>query len=77
MKEGAKVIAADGEPVGKVEQILTDPQADRVTDVVVTNGLLSKERKRVPISWISQVREDEVRLAVGSHLLDKLRAYSN
>jgi sporulation protein YlmC with PRC-barrel domain len=47
VKHGAKVIAADGERVGSVEAILTDPKADRATDLVVSQGLITKDKKRV------------------------------
>jgi uncharacterized protein YrrD len=76
LKEGANVVSADGKHVGNVEQVLTDPQADRVTHFVISEGLLLKERKLVPMGWVSGMDEKEVRLAVGSWLLDELRPYS-
>jgi sporulation protein YlmC with PRC-barrel domain len=72
LKEGAKVIAADGKQVGTVEQVLTDPRLDRATTLVIAQGLLVKERRRVPINWVSEVKEDEIHLAVGSHTIDEL-----
>jgi uncharacterized protein YrrD len=75
LAEGAKVISADGQHVGNVEQVLTDPQADRATHFVVSQGLLFKTRKLVPTAWISDLARDEVRLAVGAQLLDELREY--
>jgi uncharacterized protein YrrD len=75
LKEGAKVITADDKHVGNVEQILTDPQADRVTHFLVSQGLLLKEKKLVPMTWVSEVNEKEVRLAVGARTLAELRAY--
>ncbi len=77
LKEGAKVITADGKHVGNVEQVLTDPQADRATNLISIQGLLWKERRRVPITWVSEVREDEVHLAVGSRTLDELGFVAN
>jgi len=75
LKEGAHVISSDGKHVGNVEEILTDPQADRVTHFVISKGLLLKERKLVPMNWVSTLTEDEVHVAVGSQLLDELRPY--
>lgn len=72
LKEGAKVITADGKHVGTVEQVLTDPHLDRATDLVITQGLLVKERRRIPITWVSRVGEDEIHLAVESHTIDEL-----
>jgi len=42
---------------------------------VISQGLLLKERKLVPVRWVDVVGEDEVHLAVGSRLLDELREY--
>lgn len=75
MKEGAKVISADDKHVGDVEQVLTDPQADRATHFLISKGVLLKEKKIVPVRWVNDINENEVHLAVGSSLLDELRAY--
>lgn len=75
LKEGARVVSADDRHVGNVERVLTDPQADRATHFLVSQGLLLKEKKLVPTSWVSEVEEDEVRLAVGSETLNHLRPY--
>ncbi len=75
LEEGAKVISADGERVGKVEKILTDPQADQATHFVVSEGLLLKEKKLIPAVWVDSVYEDEVHLAVGSTMFEVLREY--
>jgi uncharacterized protein YrrD len=75
LEEGAKVISADGQHVGNVEQVLTDPQADRATHFVISQGMLLKTRKLLPTAWISRLARDEVHLAVGSHLLETLPEY--
>ena len=75
LEEGAKVISADGERVGDIEKVLTDPQADRATHFVVSEGLLLKERKLIPAAWVDRVYEDEVHLSVGSTMFEVLREY--
>jgi uncharacterized protein YrrD len=77
MEEGAKVMAADHEHVGDVEEVLTDPQADRVTHFVITEGLLFKDRKLIPFHWVNQIMPDKVQLAVGSSFLERLPEYQN
>jgi len=72
LKEGAKVITADGVAVGTVEQVLTDAYLNRATELVIAQGLLVKERRRIPITWVSRVGEDEIHLAVASHTIDEL-----
>jgi hypothetical protein len=75
LAKGARVISADGQHVGNVEQVLTDPQADRATHFVVSAGLLLKTRKLIPTTWISDLGRDEVHLAVGAQLIDELREF--
>lgn len=75
LEEGAKVLSADSQHVGNVEQVLTDPEADRATHIVISQGLLLKNRKLVPTTWISSLSGDEVHLAVGASLLESLREY--
>jgi uncharacterized protein YrrD len=76
LKQGAKVISAEGKEVGSVDEVLTDAQASRATDLVISQGMLIREKKRVPVNWISMVGEDEVHLAVVARTLDRLRPYS-
>jgi uncharacterized protein YrrD len=64
MKEGARVISADGKQVGAVERVLADPIEEQVTYLQVSKGLLVKDMKLVPIHWVLSVGEDEVHLRV-------------
>jgi uncharacterized protein YrrD len=75
LEEGAKVVGIGGEHVGDVEAVLTDPEQDRATHLLISRGLLLKEKKLVPTTWVSTVLEDKVRLAVGSRVLDELPEY--
>jgi uncharacterized protein YrrD len=64
MKEGAKVVAADGAHLGQVERILADSNVDQVTHLLISRGLLSKEVKIIPIKWVMRIGEDHVYLNV-------------
>ena len=75
LKEGARVISADGDHVGNVEQVLTEPEADRASHFVISSGFLLKEKKLVPVRWVDRIDEEEVRLVVGSDLIERLREY--
>jgi len=77
LKEGARVISGEGQHVGDVEEVLTDPEGDYVTHLVVSRGLLLKEKKLVPATWVTSVMEEEVQLAVGRRLLDELPEYQS
>ena len=75
LAEGAKVFSADGEHVGDVDRILTDTETDRVTHLVISQGLILKERKLLPIAWVSLIKPDELYLAVGTTMVESLRPY--
>jgi uncharacterized protein YrrD len=75
LEEGARVLASDGKYVGDVERVFTDPLDDRVTHLVVSEGLFLKERKLVPATWLSLVFEDQVSLRVDSDFVSSLPEY--
>ncbi len=74
VQKGADVLALNDEKVGDVEEVLTDPESHRITQFVISEGLLLKEEKRVPIEWVSEIHENEIRLAVGPKILEYLPA---
>ncbi len=75
LKEGARVLAADGQHVGNVERVFMDNETSQVTHLLISQGLFLKERKVIPMNWVLDFGEKEVRLAIGSNLLQGLRAY--
>lgn len=77
LKENAEVITRNGEHVGNVERILTAPQEDRATHIVISEGLFLKERKIVPTRWIKTVLTDKIHLSVDSELVDSLPKYDS
>lgn len=72
MKKGAKIITSDGKNVGSLEQVLTDPGHERAAYLIIAQGLLMKERRRIPSTWVSQITEDEIHLSVGAHTIEEL-----
>jgi uncharacterized protein YrrD len=75
LEEGAKVIGSDGERVGDIERIFTDPLEERATHLLLSEGLILKEKKLVPTGWMSNVFEDEVHLSVDSDFVESLPEY--
>lgn len=72
MKEGAKVITAEGKHVGNVERVLVDSSAEQVTHLVVFKGKVHKEAKLIPMQWVRTLGEDKVHLRVNQELVDEL-----
>jgi uncharacterized protein YrrD len=75
LKEGSNVISSDDKHVGDVERLLVDPDSNRATHFLVSQGLLFKDQKLVPADWVRSVEEDKVRLTVPSRVLERLPAY--
>jgi uncharacterized protein YrrD len=75
LEEGAKVMSSDDKHIGNIEQVIIDPQDKRVTHFVVSEGTLLKERKLVPVLWISRIGENEVHLSSSADVLGRLPAY--
>ncbi len=75
LKEGARVMSADSQQVGDVKEVMTDVVTDRVTHMLITEGLLFKEQKLIPMTWVGRIAEDEVHLRVTSTFLEDLPEY--
>jgi uncharacterized protein YrrD len=75
LREGAKVYSSDDRHVGNVERVFADRDSERATHFVIEAGLIFKERKLIPTSWIDTMTEDEVFLGVSSEFLEKLAPY--
>ncbi len=77
LEEGADVISADGKHIGDVERLFADPDTNRATHFLISKGLLLKERKMVPVDWITLILEDKVHLAVGENFVEHLPDYQS
>jgi uncharacterized protein YrrD len=75
LKVGAKVIGSDGEEVGDVEEVFTEPLEDRATHLLISEGLLLKDKKLIPTRWVNHVFESEVHLSVESTFVERLPEY--
>jgi uncharacterized protein YrrD len=76
LEEGAKVLSKDDENVGNVESVYVEPEGNRATHLLISRGLLSKERKLIPTNWVDRVFEDEVRLSVEKDVIDSVPVHS-
>ena len=77
VREGARVMAEDGKLVGWVEEILADPWTKQATDILISQGLLTREHKLIPILWVRKFDENEICLAVPAKILDVIKSYQN
>lgn len=75
VKEGTDVMSSDGEHVGDVERLFVEPDSNKMTHFVISQGTFFKDRKLVPAHWVRSVDEDKVHLSVRSELLEQLQSY--
>jgi len=75
LEEGAAVVSRNGEKVGQVERVYTDPDEHRATHFSISQGLISKDRKIIPTMWVDRVLEDRIQLSVEEDLIERLPSY--
>ena len=71
VEHGWKVVAADGKPVGSVEEVIGDTGKDIFNGVSVSPGLL-KRPKYVPAECVAEITEGEIRLAIPKDVFERL-----
>jgi sporulation protein YlmC with PRC-barrel domain len=64
LKEGAKVYTSDDKHIGNVDRVLADPSGDEATHLIISQGLLAKEKKLIPMRWVEMLGENTVHLGV-------------
>lgn len=72
MREGAKVISADGKNIGNVERIFTGISDEQITHLLISQGKIKRKTKLVPIEWVNNINEEEVNLLVNKISIDNL-----
>jgi uncharacterized protein YrrD len=75
VEEGAQVVSSDGHHVGDVERVYTEPEEQRVTHLLLSKGLFSKEKKLLPTAWVDDIFEKQIRLTVDAALIEGLPPY--
>lgn len=74
VRRGADVVATDGR-VGRVGELLADPESGKVTHLVLQTGHLWGEKElAIPVSAIHHVEEDAVYLKLDKQTIESLPA---
>lgn len=76
LKEGAKVISADGRDVGRLERVLAEPEGDKVTHLLISRGIFPRETRVIPMDWVTTLTDDKVHLRVEEHWVAELAEVS-
>jgi uncharacterized protein YrrD len=72
VSEGTRVMSADDQRVGTMEEVQTESKADRAIHFVVSDGFWNKNRKLVPAAWVGTIIDDEIRLTVDAQTIHDL-----
>lgn len=76
IERGSRVEATDGQ-VGKVDELLVDPQDEHITHLVLREGHLWGQRDvTIPASQIDHIEDDTVFLKLDKHTVESLPAVS-
>jgi len=75
LKEGADVYASDDEKIGQVDAFLTEPSENRISHILISQGILFEKKVLIPSIWISRVMEDKIHLVVDRDLIERLPEY--
>jgi uncharacterized protein YrrD len=76
LEEGAKVVSSDDEDVGNVERVYVGEEEQRVTHLLISQGVISKVRRLIPSMWVENVLMDRVRLSISKDFVEDLPEYS-
>lgn len=77
LKEGASVVSADDKQLGNVERVLVDPASGEATHFVISQGLLLKSRKVVPIQLVDLLEDDKVYVDLRGQEVKDLPSYQD
>ncbi len=74
LEKGWKVVGADGEEIGKVEEVVGDSGRDIFSGLTVGAGLLHRPRS-VPAELVTGIVEGCVQLSIGKDEFKRLEEY--
>jgi uncharacterized protein YrrD len=72
LEEGADVTDTDGKKLGTIEDMYAEAETFKVTHLLVSSGMIKKDRKPVPVNWIKDIDEDAVQLHINSRVFEVL-----
>jgi len=75
VERGWAVVASDGNEVGKVDQVLGDPEADIFDGLSVGAGAVLDRPRYVPAEQVGAIEEGTVHLTIDGDEYDRLEPY--
>lgn len=75
LAKGTAIVAADGEEIGKLTQVIADEQKDIFSGIAFRHGLLDREHF-IPADDIAEMTTERVELTLNSQQIQDLEPYS-
>ena len=72
IKKGASVTTSDGKHVGSIDEVITRAHDNKATHFVVSQGSIFKTHKAIPVEWINEITDSDVKLGVLPEMLELL-----
>ncbi len=77
VQKGADIYSSDGQLVGQVDEVFTSAESNRVTHLLMSQGLLVKGYKLLPIHWVGKITADRVDLGTSARVIEDLPEYQH
>ena len=74
LSKGTRVVASDGEEIGKVETVVADQEKDIFSGLAIAAGLFDKDRF-VPADLVTEITEHAVQVSLTSQEAENLEPY--
>ena len=75
LKEGAVVMAPNGEKLGYLERVISDPDSHEISHIVVSDGGMNPTKRLAPIFWVDEISAKKIDLVVRQKHFEKLPEY--
>src|SRR5690606_10366687 len=70
VRKGADIYSNDGQLVGQVDEVFTSAESNRVTHILMSQGLLAKSFKLLPIHWVGKMTAERVDLGTSARVIE-------
>jgi uncharacterized protein YrrD len=77
VKKGTDIYSSDGQLVGQVDEVFTSAESNKVTHILMSQGLLVKGFKLLPIHWVAKMSADRVDLGTSARVIEDLPEYQH
>lgn len=71
LSTGTDVKLRDGDKIGRVEELVVDPERGKVTEIIVKKGLIHHKEIRIPTQFIDEIDDDAIYVSLDNERLER------